>query len=124
MISLLSPVSRERIERWVEEQLDRLRDQVLPVGLRLGPLVRAPAATPGADWLVRVDRRGRAVPPEDDLALADLMMDVERLGLRPSLLAVASREPALSLARRPSRLARRGRGTARCDPRARRSPPI
>jgi hypothetical protein len=86
LISLRAPVSREKIERWVEEQVDRLRDAAWSRGVRLGPLWRGWRAR-GSDWLIEVDRRDRNVELDDDLALASVLMDMELLGLRPQLLA-------------------------------------
>lgn len=121
MISLQAPVAWKKIDRWVGEQLDRLRIEAWPTGVRLGPLVDA-SPVRGADWLVRVDLGDRAVRLEDDVALASVLTDMERLGLRPALFLVAPRERTGARAKRPSPTARRV--TASCGPRARRSPPI
>ena len=85
LISLRAPVSREKIEPWVEHQLDRLRDATWSSGVRLGPLWRGWRAQ-GPDWLIEVDLRDRNVELDDDLALASVLMDMELLGLRPQLL--------------------------------------
>ncbi len=84
-ISLLAPVARERIESWVEEQVDRLRAQGRATGVRLGRLTPAQPAQ-GGHWLVEVDLHARDVRLEDDVALASILTDMELLGLRPHLL--------------------------------------
>ena len=85
MIALRAPVWREKIERWVEEELDRLRDAAWSRRIRLGPLWRGWRAQ-GPDWLIEVDLRDRNVPLHDDVALAGVLLDMELLGLRPQLL--------------------------------------
>ncbi len=84
-ISLRAPVSADKMEGWVAEQIDRLRDESRDSGVRVG---RLSAALPpqAADWVVEVDLHGRDVPLEDDMALARLLMDIDALGLRPQLL--------------------------------------
>jgi hypothetical protein len=91
MISLRAPVSRERIEQWVDEQVDRLRDAAWSRRVRLGPLWPGWRAK-GPDWLVEVDLRDRNVELDDDVALASVLMEMELLGLRPQLLMSPSRE--------------------------------
>ena len=85
MISLRVPASREKVERWVEEELDRLRDAAWSRRIRLGPLWRGWRAQ-GPDWLIEVDLRDRNVELDDDVALASVLMEMELLGLRPQLL--------------------------------------
>lgn len=95
MISLVAPVSRERIERWVAEQVDGLRDEAAASGLQLGRLTACP--TQDADWLLEVDARERGVAPQDDLALTSILTHLEWLGLRPQLLVSSRREsPAVA----------------------------
>lgn len=84
IISLLAPVSRERIERWVEGQVDRLRTEASSTGVRLGPLSSGGPGQ-GGDWLVEVDLRDRDVPLEDDVALGSVLTEMALLGLRPQL---------------------------------------
>ena len=84
-ISLVAPVSVSKIERWVKEQLDLLRDQAGSMGVRLGHL-RPASDGQDADWLVEVDLRDRAVPLEEDIALASMLTDLQLLGLQPQLL--------------------------------------
>jgi hypothetical protein len=91
MISLRAPVSREKIERWVEEQVGQLRDAAWSRGVRLGPLWRG-WRSQGPDWLIEVDLRDRAVELEDDLVLGSVLLDMELLGLRPQLLVSPPRE--------------------------------
>ena len=88
IISLLAPVSRERIERWVEDQVDRLRGEASRMGVRLGPLSAAGPGQ-GGDWLVEVELRNRHVPLEDDVALASVLTEMALLGLRPQLLVTS-----------------------------------
>ena len=90
MITLTAPVSTDKIEPWVKEQLDRLRDEATASSIRLGPL--APACLPhGADWLLGVDRADQRVRLEDDAALNLVMTDLALLGLRPQLLVASGR---------------------------------
>ncbi len=89
MISLAAPVSTDKVEPWVKEQLERLRGEATASGVRLGPL--APACLPHeADWLVGVGREDRDVRL-DDAALNLVMTDLALLGLRPQLLVAAGR---------------------------------
>ena len=93
MISLAAPVSSTKIERWVEGQVDRLRAEARPSGVRLGQL--SPAyLPPGADWLVEVERENPEVRLEDDSALNDILTDMALLGLRPQLLVASPRAPS------------------------------
>ncbi len=84
IIALEAPVSPDKIERWVQDQVDRLRGGACAVGVRLGRLVPARGAW-DADWLLEVERE-RGGRPEDDIALASVLTDMELLGLRPHLL--------------------------------------
>ena len=84
-ISLVAPVSISKVERWVKEQLDLLRDNASSSGVRLGHLSPAREGH-GADWLVEVDLRDRDVPLEEDIALASILVDLQLLGLQPQLL--------------------------------------
>ncbi len=84
-ISLVAPVSSSKIERWVKQQVDLQRDQAGSRGLRLGHLTPARDGQ-DADWLVEVDLRDRAVPLEEDIALASILTDLQLLGLQPRLL--------------------------------------
>lgn len=90
-IALRAPVSAKAIERWVEEQVDRLRDAAWASGVRLGPMWQAWRAQ-AADWLIEVDLRDRSVALDDDLALASVLIDMELLGLRPQLLVSPLRQ--------------------------------
>lgn len=121
MISLLAPAEPHEIDEWVEEQVQRLRDAGEPHGLLLGRLVRS-RPQQGGHWLIKVDRRARAGPPEKDVVLAAIVIDLERLGLRPALFAATGRPRTLADARRPSHPP--ARLTERHGQRARRSPPI
>lgn len=91
IISLLAPVARKRMQRWVEEQVDGLRAQGQASGVRLGRLVTA-SPSQGGDWLIEVDREDRDVALEDDLALGLILTDMAALGLRPYLFVIA-RDP-------------------------------
>ena len=91
VIALLAPVTPNRIERWVEAQVDELRAQGQASGVRLGPLTRSTPAR-GGDWLIGVDREDRSVALQDDLALGLILTDMAVLGLRPQLLVVSSGE--------------------------------
>ncbi len=87
VISLLAPVSSEKTESWVEEQVDRLRGLALARGVRLGPLERSTPAR-GGDWLIAVDRLVDDVPLEKDVTLAGLAIEMAWLGLRPHVLVI------------------------------------
>ena len=117
-ISLQAPVSAGPMQRWVEEQVDRLRVDGLAGGIVLGRLVRASPSESG-DWLVAVGLRARAEPLEDDTALARILAELHRLGLRPALAVASGRAGAPAQARRSSHP--RSRATMRRRPRARRT---
>ena len=108
VISLLAPVAPQRIQRWVEEQVDELRAQGSGSGVRLGRLVPS-FPSQGGDWLIAVEREDRDGPLEDDFALAMILTDMAILGLRPRLFVI-SREPG---ARRSRDMHSAGAGTAR-----------
>lgn len=120
VISLLAPVARQAIDGWVEEQVARLRVEAQPRGVQLGRLVRS-RPSQGGDWLVHVDLEPRDVPPQEHLALACVLTDMERLGLRPALFLISARPRMSTPATHSPRLPL---VAARCTPRARRSPPI
>jgi hypothetical protein len=122
MISLLAPAGRQRVDAWVEQQVDRIREACGPSGVLLGRLVKAHPAQ-GGDWLIKVDRRARSGPPERDVALAAIVAELEWLGLRPAVFVSTGRVPRLAETRRRSHAPAR-RLAARCGPRSRRSPPI
>ncbi len=121
LIALRAPVTPARIDRWVREEVDRLRAEAGPTGVHLGELVRA---TPerGGDWLIRVELADRTVVLEEHLALACVLTDMERLGLRPALYVASRSSGGAVRARSPSRTLLRERMP--CGPRARRSPPV
>lgn len=91
IISLLAPVARRRMQRWVEAQVDGLRAQGQGSGIRLGRLVAA-SPSQGGDWLIEVERDGRDVALEDDIALSLILTELAAIGLRPRLFVV-TREP-------------------------------
>ena len=88
MIGLRAPVSADKIEGWVREELDRLRARAVALDVWLGPLSR-PRPAQGGDWVIEVDVEDRDVRPEDDQALGSILLDMELLGLRPQLLVAA-----------------------------------
>ena len=91
LITLRAPVSPEKIERWVEDQVDRLREEARATGVRLGRL--APGSHPqGADWLIEVDLQDRDVELEHDAELALILTHMAVLGLRPQLLVTSPRD--------------------------------
>lgn len=108
VISLLAPVAPQRIQRWVEEQVDELRAQASASGVRLGRVVPS-SPSQGGDWLIAVEREDRDGALEDDIALAMILTDMAILGLRPRLFVIA-REPG---ARRSRDVHSAGAGTAR-----------
>ena len=98
MISLLAPVSvsPESIDEWVDEQVYLLRKRWRFTGVQIGELRRSTPAE-GGHWFIDLDLRARTIPPEKDVALAAIVTDLERRGLRPQLFVAASREaPPLS----------------------------
>ena len=111
VISLLAPVAPQRVQRWVEEQVDGLRAQAGAGGVRLGRLVRS-SPSQGGDWLIAVEREDRDGALEDDIALATILTDMAILGLRPRLFVI-SREPG---ARRSRDVHSAGAGAARRQP--------
>jgi hypothetical protein len=91
VISLLAPVAPQRVQRWVEEQVDGLRAHARAGGLRLGRLARSTPAQ-GGDWLITVDREHRSVALEHDVALASILTGLAIMGLRPCLFVI-SKDP-------------------------------
>ena len=81
-IALRAPVAGKRIERWVEQHVDSLRDAAWSRGVRLGRLWPA-WRREGLDWLLEVDLRDRQLAPEDDPLLDLVLMEMTLLGLRP-----------------------------------------
>jgi hypothetical protein len=94
MISLLAPVgvSPEEIDEWVEERVYRLRARWRFTGVGIGRLTRS-CPSEGGHWLIELDLRARTVPPSRDVALAAIVTDLERLGLRPRLFVSARAAP-------------------------------
>jgi len=86
MVSLLAPagVPPEQIDMWVEEQVYRLRARWRISGVGIGELTRS-CPSEGGHWLIDLDRSARTGPLEKDVALAGIITDFERLGLRPEL---------------------------------------
>ena len=80
-IALRAPVAGKRIERWVEQHVDSLRDAAWSSGVRLGRLWPA-WRREGPDWLLEVDLRDRQLAPEDDPLLDLILMEMTLLGLR------------------------------------------
>lgn len=94
MISLLAPpeVSPESIDEWVEEQIYLLRGRWRFTGVGIGEITRS-CPSEGGHWLIDLDLHARTVPLEKDSAVAGIVIDLERLGLRPQLLVTA--QPSL-----------------------------
>jgi hypothetical protein len=90
MISLLAPtnVSPERIDAWVDEQVYRLRSRWRISGIGIGELRRS-SPSKGGHWLIDLDLCARTGPLEQDVAVAGIIIDFERLGLRPQLFVLA-----------------------------------
>ena len=90
MISLLAPakVSPDRIDAWVDEQVYRLRSRWRISGVGIGELRRS-SPSQGGHWLIDLDLRARTGPLEQDVAVAGIIIDFERLGLRPQLFVLA-----------------------------------
>ncbi len=93
VISLLAPTCDEDPEGWIEEQVDRLRNEALARGVRLGPLERSTPAR-GGDWLIAVDRvLHDDMPLEQDITLAGIVQALGWLRLRPHLLVISQPVP-------------------------------
>ena len=115
MISLLAPVGvpPQQIDMWVEEQVYRLRARWRLSGVGFGELTRS-CPSEGGHWLIDLDLRARTGPPEKDVALAGIIANLDRLGLRPQLFVKTARHEAYSSAgapreRPPRSAAQRGR---------------
>ena len=102
MISLLAPagVAPEQIDMWVEEQLYRLRSRWRISGVGLGALTRS-CPSEGGHWLIDLDLRARTGALENDVALAGIVTDFERLGLRPELFVRTGDRELLSMVGEP-----------------------
>lgn len=107
MISLLAPVgvAPQQIDIWVEEHVYRLRSRWRISGVGIGELTRS-SPSQGGHWLIDLDLRARTGPLEKDVALAGIITDLERLGLRPQLFVVTGERGA----RRSSDAHRSGAG--------------
>jgi hypothetical protein len=93
VISLLAPACDEDPECWIEQQVDRLRNEALARGVRLGPLERSTPSR-GGDWLIAVDRvLHDDMPLEKDITLAGVVTALGWLGLRPHLLVISEPLP-------------------------------
>ena len=94
MISLLAPVSvsPETIDEWVEEQVYLLQKRWRFTGVGIGELRRS-CPEEGGHWFIDLDLRARTVPLEKDVALAAIVTDLERRGLRPQLFVSAKAAP-------------------------------
>ena len=88
MIALRAPVSADKMAGWVKEEVDRMRGRAVALDVWLGPLAR-PQPAQGGDWVIEVDLEDRDMAPEDDVALASILLDLELLGLRPQLMIAA-----------------------------------
>lgn len=99
MLSLLAPVgvAPQQIDMWVEEQVYRLRTRWRVSGMGFGELRRS-SPSEGGHWLIDLDLRARTGPLEKDVALAGIVTDLERLGLRPQLFVRAPSEEPYSTA--------------------------
>ena len=97
MLSLLAPVGVEpqEIDMWVEEQIYRLRSRWRISGVGFGELRRS-CPSEGGHWLIDLDLRARTGPLENDVALAGIVTDLERLGLRPQLFVSAHAAPPVA----------------------------
>lgn len=95
MISLLAPVgvAPQQIDIWVEEQVYRLRTRWRISGVGIGEITRS-CPSEGGHWLIDLDLRARTGPREKDVALAGIITNLERLGLRPQLFVVSGERGA------------------------------
>ena len=89
VISLLAPRGAPPRSNapWVEEQVERLRARARGLGVQLGRLTPS-RPSQGGDWLIKVDRDDRDKPLENDIVLALIVRDMERLGLRPCVFVI------------------------------------
>lgn len=92
MIALRAPVSADKMAGWVKEEVDRMRARAVALDVWLGPLAR-PQPAQGGDWVIEVDLEDRDMAPEDDVALASILLDMELLGLRPQLTIASPHSP-------------------------------
>ena len=113
MLSLLAPagVAPQEIDIWVEEQVYRLRSRWRVSGVGIGELTRSSPAE-GGHWLIDLDLRARTGPLEKDVALAGIITDLDRLGLRPELFVAAADPGPFSMAGEPQERAAGYRGAA------------
>ena len=111
MISLLAPVgvAPQQIDMWVEEQVYRLRTRWRISGVGFGELSRS-TPSEGGHWLIDLDLRARTGPLEKDVALAGIITDFERLGLRPELFVTTAADEPFSMAGAPQKRPAGSRG--------------
>lgn len=81
-----APVAADELERWLGQEVERLRESAPHAVLRLIRLVqRVPTGDVGIGWLIELDAPNADAPLGDE-ALTCVVRDLRLLGLQPTVL--------------------------------------
>ena len=85
------PVASEELERWLERELEELRDDIPQGTIRLSRLTEPlPTTDVEIGWLIEFDLPRDSQPQPDRVRLASMLRDLRLLGFQPTLLAPSS----------------------------------
>jgi hypothetical protein len=81
-----APLAAEELDRWLQEEVERLRVSAPHAVLRLVRLIQpAPTGDFGIGWMLEVDAANADTPLDED-RLAAVLRDLRLLGLQPTVL--------------------------------------
>jgi hypothetical protein len=80
-----APIDTEDVQRWLNDELDRLRDRAPHSAIRLLRLSQpGPESEIDVGWQIELNGNGEA--PVEDRTLREVLRDLRLLGLQPALL--------------------------------------
>lgn len=80
-------IDAEDVQRWLTNELSRLRDGAPNTAIRLLRLSQpGPESEIEVGWQIELSGNGEGEPPVEDRVLGEVLRDLRLLGLRPALL--------------------------------------
>ena len=82
-----APIDAEDVQRWLTDELSRLRDGAPNTAIRLLRLSQpGPESEIEVGWQIELSGNGDGEPPVEDGVLREVLRDLRLLGLQPAVL--------------------------------------